>query len=242
MKVHLAMWSGPRNISTAMMRSFDNRPDCYVSDEPFYAYYLKKTGVDHPMKDEIIASGNTNWNEIVNNITSSIPKGKKVWYQKHMAQHNLPEMNLEWVEKVTNCFLIRHPKKVILSYAKKYEINSIFQLGYPQLTNLFELIKKKTKKTPTILNSSDILCNPEVILSKLCNELHIPFYKEMLTWLPGARESDGIWGKYWYGNVLKSTCFIPEHDNLEEIPIKYQNIYDECMEHFQLMHRYRLQV
>ena len=122
-----------------------------------------------------------------------------------------------------------------------YEINSISQLGYPQLTDLYKLLKDKTKRTPLILDSGDILSDPESLLFKMCNELSIPFYKEMLLWSPGARETDGIWGKYWYGNVEASTGFLTEGDNTEEIPTKYMDIYEECLEHFQLMYQHRLQ-
>ena len=95
--VRIAMWSGPRNISTAMMRSFENRPDSVVLDEPFYAYYLNLTGLDHPMRNEIINKGNINFKNIISEITGPIPKGKKIWYQKHMAQHNTSSMNIKWI-------------------------------------------------------------------------------------------------------------------------------------------------
>ena len=131
MPIRIAMWSGPRNISTALMRSFENRSDTFITDEPFYAHYLQQTGVYHPIREEVIKSGNPNWNEVAEYLTGAIPKGKSVWYQKHMAQHNLPCADLSWTEKLENCFLIRDPMEVILSYSEKYEITSIHQLGYP---------------------------------------------------------------------------------------------------------------
>ena len=120
----IAMWSGPRNISTALMRSFENRPDCYITDEPFYAHYLYETGENHPYRDETILRGETNWDKVVKNITRKIPSGKQVWYQKHMTQHNLPGKDLVWIDKMHNILLIRHPAEVILSYTKKYKITS----------------------------------------------------------------------------------------------------------------------
>ena len=235
----IAMWSGPRNISTALMRSFENRPDTFVTDEPFYAYYLKKTGIKHPLREEVMAEGNTDWNSIANEITGSIPKGRKIWYQKHMAQHNLPGGNLKWIEKLQNCILIRHPQEVILSYSKKYEISSIYQLGYPQQVKLFNILVSMGVQ-PFILDSRDVLKNPDQMLKLLCKKLSIPFYREMLSWPTGCRESDGIWGQHWYGSVEVSTGFHPHVEKKGDIPSKYKNIYLNCLESYQQLYAHRI--
>ena len=240
MPIYIAMWSGPRNISTALMRSFENRPDCHVSDEPFYAHFLHKTRVNHPMREEVIATGNTNWDQVVREITGPIQNGKNIWYQKHMAHHNLPGAELQWTGKVQNCFLIRHPKEVILSYSKKYNIKSIHQLGYPQLTELYQMLHQKNSEPPIILDSTDVLSDPESILSLFCNELGIPFYTEMLSWPSGSRKTDGIWGQHWYNDVETSTGFQPYEEKKEVLPPDYQAIYEECMEHYQLLYTHRL--
>lgn len=240
MATTIAMWLGPRNISTALLRSFGNRPDCHVTDEPFYAHYLHKTGVDHPLRDEVIAAGKTDWYEIVHWITEPVPDGKEIWYQKQMAQHNLSGMDLQWAEKMQNCFLIRHPREVIISYSKKFEIKSVQQLGYPQQAELYELLAQNAERPPIVLDAKDILVNPKELLILLCIELGIPFYDEMLSWPKGRRETDGIWGKHWYGNVEKSTGFQPYIENNKTISPEYQSVYEECMEHYQLMYQHRL--
>jgi len=153
----IAMWSGPRNISTAMMRSFENRKDTIVIDEPFYAYYLDKTGFDHPCKKEVLRSQSKNWNEVVDLITSDLPKNKAIWYQKHMVHHILSYDDIGWVKSFKNCFLIRHPKEVIISYAKKNNINSAYDLGYEQQVNLFKKIREITGSSPSVFDSKDIL-------------------------------------------------------------------------------------
>ena len=158
----IAMWSGPRSISTALMRSFENRPDTFVIDEPFYAHYLKKTGIDHPFREEVMEAGTTDWNSVVDEITGPIPDGKTVWYQKHMAQHNLPGCDLRWAQKLTNCILIRHPRNVILSYSKKYEISSTYQLGYPQQVDLFNMMLK-LGIPPLVIDAGDVLKNSNLI-------------------------------------------------------------------------------
>ena len=225
--IRIAMWSGPRNISTALMRSFENRSDTFITDEPFYAHYLQQTGVEHPMRIEVIESGNSDWDEVSQYLTGVIPNGKSVWYQKHMAQHNLPGTDLGWTEKLTNCFLIRHPMEVILSYSKKYEITSIYQLGYPQQVLLFNHLKNKNGANVIVLDSKDILQNPKNILQTLCREMDIPFSDKMLAWRRGQRESDGIWGQHWYGNVEKSTGFQAYQKKEEGIPKEYTEIYEE---------------
>ena len=235
------MWSGPRNISTALMRSFENRNDSFVSDEPFYAYFLKQTGVDHPMRDEVIKSGNPNWTTVSDYLTNTIPDGKSVWYQKHMAQHNLPGVDLGWTEKVCNCFLIRDPKEVILSYTKKYEIFSVYQLGFPQQFDLFTQLREKRGVAPIVLDSEDILTNPESMLKKLCRILGIPFTNKMLRWPKGRRKSDGIWGKYWYNAVEQSTSFHAYQKKNEKIPVEYTAIYEESIEFYLQLYNQRIQ-
>jgi len=235
------MWSGPRNISTALMRSFENRNDTFVSDEPFYAHFLKQTGVEHPMRDEVIKSGNSNWDAVSDYLTNTIPDGKSVWYQKHMAQHNLPGVNLGWVEKVFNCFLIRDPKEVILSYTKKYEISSVHQLGFPQQFDLFTRLREKNGLAPIVLDAKDILIDPESMLKKLCRKLEIPFTNKMLAWPKGQRSSDGIWGKHWYGSVERSTNFQAYQKRDENIPVEYTTIYEKSIELYLQLYNHRIQ-
>ena len=240
--IRIAMWSGPRSISTALMRSFENRPDTYVSDEPFYAYYLHATGEDHPYKKETIMDGETNWNLVVENISGDIPEGKKVWYQKHMAQHNLSGTDLNWINKMHNILLIRHPKEVILSYIKKYKIKSITQLGYPQQNELFNILKDFSGNVPIIMDATDILNKPEGMLKELCYRLKIPFYKEMLSWAAGCRKSDGIWGKHWYGNVNKSTNFQRHNNNKTILPLELTEVFSECMVSYKNLYQHRMRV
>ena len=175
----VACWSGPRNISTALMRSWSSRKDTFVTDEPFYAYYLKETKLKHPQYEEIINNYPSNYDEVVNYLINNIPKGKKIWYQKHMAHHMLDLNNINWVNNCENCILLRHPKEVISSYSKKNKLNSVEELGYPQQ---YEIIKylKKINKSYIIINSSELLKHPEKVLSAWCIKINIKFDKSML--------------------------------------------------------------
>ena len=234
------MWSGPRNISTALMRSFENRNDTFVSDEPFYAHFLKQTGIDHPMRNEVIKSENSNWTEVSDYLTNTIPDRKSVWYQKHMAQHNLRGLDMEWTKKVCNCFLIRDPKEVILSYIKKYKISSVYQLGFPQQFDLFTQIRRQGKDTPIVLDAKDILIDPESMLKKICHILDIPFTNDMLVWPKGRRKSDGIWGKHWYGAVEQSTSFQTYQKKKENIPEEYKNMYVKCLKYYEQLYEWKV--
>ena len=227
----VACWSGPRNISTALMRSWSSRKDTFVSDEPFYAYYLKQTKLKHPLYKEIINKYSSNYDEVVNYLTNRIPKDKKIWYQKHMAHHIFDFNNIEWISNCENCILLRHPKEVISSYSKKNKLNSAEELGYPQQ---YEIIKylKKINKSYVVIDSSELLNNPEKVLSNWCMKINIKFYKSMLRWEKGNYVTDGIWWKSWYDNVIKTTRFKEYEKKDINIENKYDSIYNESMKYY----------
>ena len=227
----VSCWSGPRNISTALMRSWSSRKDTFVTDEPFYAYYLKKTKLKHPFYKEIINKYSSNYDEVVNFLINRIPKDKKIWYQKHMAHHIFDFNNIEWVNNFENCILLRHPKEVISSYSKKNKLNSVEELGYPQQ---YEIIKylKKINRSYVIIDSSELLKNPEKVLSNWCMKINIKFDKSMLRWEKGNYVSDGIWWKIWYDNVIKTTGFHKYEKKDINIENKYDSIYNESMKYY----------
>ena len=238
-KIRIAMWSGPRNISTAMMRSFGNRGDTFVIDEPFYAFYLSHSGFNHPGKEEVLKSQSTNWDEVVRLITGDIPDKKFIWYQKHMVHHIANEKDIDWLKNFHNCFLIRNPKEVIISYAKQTPINEITDLGFVQQVNLFKKIKTFTGKTPFVFDAKDILINPEKYLKKMCEYFNINFSSKMLKWPKGERSTDGVWSPYWYKNVINSDSFFPYKDSKEEVPSKYNNLLNECLSYYDYLRSYK---
>ena len=235
----IAMWSGPRNISTAMMRSFENREDTYVIDEPFYAYYLKKTNLNHPLRQEVINSQESRLNNVIESITGLIPNNKMIWYQKHMVHHIPRNINMDWVKSFENCFLIRHPKDVIISYSKRNSINGIGDLGYIHQKYLFQKIKKITGKYPSVFDSKDILLNPEKYLKIMCNDFKIDFSEKMLDWPKGPRETDGVWASYWYKNVMNSTSFNIYKESKKKFPPKYNYLLEECLPYYEYLYSYK---
>ncbi len=240
MPIRIAMWSGPRNISTAMMRSWGNRPHTIVVDEPFYAFYLKATGKKHPGAEEVIAHGETDWRKVVEQLTGPIPGGKRVYFQKQMTHHLLPEIDRQWIVDLTNCFLIRNPREVILSYSKKRDEPALEDLGFVQQAEIFDFVREKTGKTPAVIDAHDVLENPRKILELLCDAVGVEFDNAMLSWPAGLRETDGIWAKYWYDEVARSTSFQPYRPKNEPLPERLREIHDRCRECYERLYEYRL--
>lgn len=226
--VRLAMWSGPRNISTAMMRSFENRPDCAVVDEPLYAHYLRASGVDHPGREEVISTHEPDWERVVESLLGPVPSARPVWYQKHMAHHLLPGMGRAWVAGLTNCFLIRDPAEVITSFIKIVPDPVATDLGLPQQVELFEAEHARTGRIPPVIDGADVLRNPRAMLSALCSRVGIGFDDRMLSWPAGPRASDGVWAKHWYASVEKSTGFEPYKPKNEPVPDRLRSVHEEC--------------
>jgi hypothetical protein len=223
-----------------MMRAWGNRNDTVVVDEPFYAYYLKATGVDHPGAHDVIATGQTDWRKIVAQLTGQLASGKRIFFQKHMTHHLLPEIDREWLGAVTNCFLIRDPREVINSYVKKREDPALEDLGFVQQAEIFDFVGKGTTAVPAVVDARDVLENPERALRLLCEAVGVEFSKSMLSWPPGLRETDGIWARHWYGEVAKSTSFQPYHRTVSEVPVRLREIYQQCCECYQRLYQYRL--
>tara|TARA_B100000941_G_scaffold285597_1_gene257872 strand:+ start:1874 stop:2584 length:711 start_codon:yes stop_codon:yes gene_type:complete len=227
----IACWSGPRNISTALMRSWSSRMDTFVSDEPFYAYYLKETKLEHPMHKEIIDKYSSNYNKIIKYLTGEIPGNKEIWYQKHMAHHILDLKSIDWISNFENCILLRHPKEVISSYTKKNRLNSVEELGYPQQYEIINFLKK-INKSYIVIDSKELLKDPKKSLSNWCRKTNIEFDKSMLKWRKGNHVNDGIWWESWYNKVIETTEFRQFEKKDINIENKFDSIYNESMKYY----------
>jgi Sulfotransferase domain len=225
-----------------MMRAWGNRPDTFVIDEPFYAFYLRATGKKHPGVDEIIATGETDWRKVVEQCGRrlSVATGKKIFYQKQMTHHLLPEIDREWLVGMTNCFLIRDPREVILSYIKKQGNPTLGDLGFIQQAEIFDWVRARTGSTPPVIEASDVLQNPERILRLLCTDVAIEFDESMLSWPSGLRETDGVWARYWYGEVARSTSFQPYKPRKVIVPDRLHELHEQCREYYERLYEYRL--
>jgi hypothetical protein len=223
-----------------MMRAWGNRVDTFVVDEPFYAYYLGATGKKHPVADVVIASGETDWRKIVAQLTGPVPNGKRIFFQKQMAHHLLPDVDREWLGGVTNCFLIRDPREVIASYVKKREDPLLQDLGFMQQVEIFDFVRTRTSSIPPIVDAKDVLENPEPMLRLLSESVGVEFSQSMLSWPAGLRETDGVWAGHWYREVAKTTSFQPYRPRHAEVPTHLREIYDRCRECYERLYEYRL--
>lgn len=226
----IAMWSGPRNLSTAMMYSFAQHPDCEVWDEPFYAAYLKETGLDHPMGAEILQAGDQDPKAVIAKCTTQGPQGKPVFYQKHMTQHMTPNVDRSWIIGMTNVFLIRHPARVLASYDKKRGNPTLDDIGFQQQAELIDLVTAHSGTPPIIIDSADIRANPETMLRLLCSEIGIPFHADMLSWPKGGHPQDGVWAPHWYGAVWNSTGFAGAEGPLPEVSENLQSVLNSALD------------
>lgn len=236
----VAMWSGPRNISTALLRSWGNRADTYVSDEPLYAFYLNRTGLPHPGAEEIIASQPTDWREVAAWLTGPIPESREIWYQKHMAHHLLPEVERDWLTGLTHCFLIRDPAEMLTSLLHVLPEPRLADTGLPQQVELFDWVRESTGKTPPVLGSREVLENPRRQLEALCENLGILFSSAMLHWPVGPRPTDGVWAAHWYSSVEKSTAFEPYRPKTEVVPDRFVPLLTECQALYERLWEHRL--
>ena len=238
--LRIAMWSGPRNISTAMMRSWGNRPDTYVCDEPFYAHYLVQTNLVHPGGDEVIRHQENDWRKVAAWLTGPIPEGKTIFYQKHMAHHLLPNMERGWLDEVTNCFLIREPREMLTSLLHFLPQPTLADTGLPQQLEIFQQVTQRTGRTPPILDARDVLNDPRRTLGLLCDTLNVPFTEAMLSWPPGPRKTDGVWAKYWYAAVEKTTTFQPYKPKSALVPESLKELLEECEDLYHELYQHRV--
>jgi hypothetical protein len=241
MTVRLAVWSGPRNISTALMRAWENRPDTIVVDEPLYAHYLHVTGLDHPGREEVIAAGETDWRVVVDRLLGPVPPGVAVFYQKHMTHHLLPGIDRDWIGKLTNVLLIRDPREVVASYVRSRATVTPDDIGLPQQVRLFEKLAA-SGEPPPVIDAGDFLRDPEGYLRALCAMVGVEFTDRMLSWPPGPRDSDGVWAPYWYAAVWRSTGFEPYRERTVTLTGAAAEVAEACRPHYERLHAVRLRV
>jgi hypothetical protein len=237
--LRLAMWSGPRNISTALMRSWGNRPDTRVVDEPFYAHYLQVTGLPHPGREEIIAVHEADWRSVVESLLAPVPAGVSVLYQKQMSHHLLPGMERDWLDRMTHAFLIRDPRHMLASLEQKLGDFDLPATGLPQQVEIFDQVLRSTGRVPPVIDAAELLAAPEPMLRALCAALGVSYTPSMLRWPPGRRVTDGVWAKHWYEKVERSTGFAaraaeparPLEGPLEELERECRPLYEKLRAH-----------
>ena len=241
MTTRIAMWSGPRNISTALMRSWGNRTDTMVCDEPLYAHYLIATGhTDHPGFHETTRRHETDWRKAVAWLTGPMPAGVTVYYQKHMAHHLLPGMSIDWIDGLTNCFLIRAPHQMLSSLVEFLSSPSVEETGLPQQVRLFERLCARLGAAPPVIDAKDVLQNPVGMLQALCARVGVTFDRAMLSWPAGPRDTDGAWAPYWYDKVYPTTTFAPYRPKASRLPQELIGVLRTCEKLYEQLYAHRI--
>jgi hypothetical protein len=236
----IGMWSGPRNLSTAMMYAFAARGDCAVWDEPFYAAYLAKTGIDHPMRDAIVAGDGRDSAQVAAACIGQIPQEQSLFYQKHMTLHMIPGFDRGFMRQLRNVFLIRHPARVIASYSKKRESPTLADIGFVQQAEMFEEVAGWMGTAPLVIDSADIRADPAGMLQKLCAGLGITYTDRMLRWAVGPKSYDGVWARHWYGAVHRSSGFEDPEGPLPDLAPAYQALSDQALPFYEKLVTYKL--
>jgi hypothetical protein len=234
------MWSGPRNLSTAMMRSFGSRSDTFVSDEPFYGAFLKTSGAAHPMREEVIAAMDCDWRSVARALAGPVPDGSPVWYQKHMWHHMVGPLGYDDFAGFTHAFLIREPEQMIASYLRQRENAAFEDFGLERQAEFFEREAERLGAPPPVVDANDVLANRTGTLSVLCSALGIGWDEAMLSWAPGRRETDGPWAPHWYAAVEASTGFGPPDDGPVKLPDDARRLAERCRPYYQRLAAHRL--
>ncbi len=234
------MWSGPRNLSTAMMRSFGSRADTYVTDEPFYGCFLNQTGLEHPMREDVVASMDCDWRSVMDSLSGDPPDSSPIWYQKHMWHMMVGPIGYEDFAGFRHAFLIREPARMIASYLRKREAAQFEDFGLEKQAEFFEREAERLGHAPPVIDANDVLANPQGVLSKLCEALGIGWDPVMLRWEPGRRETDGVWAAHWYNAVEKSTGFGRPDTQPVKLPTEAQRLADRCRPYYQRLADFRL--
>ena len=240
--IRIAMWSGPRNISTAMMRSWENRKDTVVVDEPLYGPYLATTGKKHAAWEETIAGQGADWRPVVKALSEDEFECAEIYYQKHMSHHLLPEIELGFMANMRHAFLIRHPNDVLSSYLRKHPRATPEDLGYPQQVKLFDWVKAQTGVVAPVMESKDVLMNPQGMMTQLCDLLGVPFDESMLSWPKGYRDSDGVWASHWYNRVIESTGFSEYKPKENKLTAEEQSVADACLPYYEQLVKHKVSV
>jgi hypothetical protein len=236
----IAMWSGPRNLSTAMLRSFENRADTFVSDEPYYGAFLETSGADHPLREAVIAAMDCDWRRIADRLAAPTPDGSPVWYQKHMWHHMAGPIGYDDFAGFTHAFLIREPERMIASYLRKREAAAFEDFALDRQAEFFEREADRLGIAPPVVDANDVLRNPEQVLTALCAALAIPWDPAMLTWPAGRRASDGPWAPHWYAAVEASTGFGPPEDGPVDLPDEARRLAERCRPYYERLAAHRI--
>lgn len=236
----IAMWSGPRNLSTAMMRSFGSRADTFVSDEPFYGCFLRDTDERHPMHDEVVAAMDCDWWSVFATLEGDPPGGQPIWYSKQMWHHMIGLVGHDDFAGFTHAFLIRAPERMVASYLTMREKAEFADFALERQADFFDRESDRLGHAPPVIDANDVLRDPERTLTALCDALEIAWDPAMLSWSLGRRDTDGPWAPHWYRSVEASTGFGPPDDEPVDLPDEVRHLAERMQPYYERLAEHRL--
>lgn len=235
MKVkRICLWSGPRNVSTALMYGFAQRSDTRVVDEPLYGHYLRVSGADHPGRRDVMAAMDCDGDRVVREVILG-PCDRPILFMKQMA-HHLVGIDTSFLSQTDNVLLIRDPAEMLPSLAKNLPVPELADTGLAVQTDLFRRFAEMGRD-PIVLDARRLLLDPQAVLGGLCDRLSIQFSDSMLTWPPGPRPEDGVWAPHWYENVHRSTGFQPYRPKTDPFPDRLARLLEACRPHYEMLLR-----
>lgn len=227
--LRINLWSGPRNVSTALMYSFGERPDTRVVDEPLYGHYLRVSGADHPGAAEVMAAMETDGETVVRGVILGRCDRPVVLF-KQMA-HHLVELDHGFLDRTVNVLLVRDPQEMLPSLVNQIPEPTLRDTGLAAQSQLLAELRELGQEPP-VLEAREVLLDPRGVLTELCRRLSIPFYDEMLAWPAGPRPFDGVWAPHWYHAVHRSTGFDAYRPKKDPFPERQLPLLAECRPHY----------
>lgn len=226
------LWSGPRNVSTALLYAFAQRPDTRVVDEPLYGYYLATSGADHPGADGVMAAMDTDGERVVREVILG-PCDRPVLFLKQMAKH-LMGLDLEFLERCANPLFIRDPEEMLPSLVNQIPEPTLADTALADQAQLYRHLRRLGQEPP-VLDAKELLLDPPGVLAELCRRLGLEPSESMLSWEAGPRPEDGVWAKHWYHNVHRSTGFAPYRPKSEPFPVRLEPLLAQCRPHYEAL-------
>jgi hypothetical protein len=233
----LSVWSGPRNVSTALMYAFRQRPDTLVVDEPLYGHYLKVTRAEHPGDDEVLAAMDTDGGRVVREVLLG-PCERPVHFFKNMA-HHLAGLDRGFLGGLTNVLLTRDPAEMLPSLARQLPNPTLRDTGLLYQTEILDHVLGQGLD-PVVLDAKQLLLDPPGVLRSACDRLGIPFHEAMLRWPAGPKPEDGVWAKHWYANVHASTGFSPYKPRTGDFPERLKPLLEESVPLYERLRGYAI--
>ena len=235
--LRISMWCGPRNVSTALMYAWRERPDTRVLDEPLYGHYLHVSGAEHPGRDEVLAAMDVDGERVVREMLLG-PVDADVLFVKNMA-HHLIGLDRARLEPLVHAVLTRDPREMLPSLSVQIPEPTLGDTGLREQVEVLDA-ELAAGRTPVVLEARELLRDPRGVLREACRRFGLPFDDAMLSWSAGPKPEDGVWARHWYDNVHRSTGFAPYRPKDEPFAARLEPLLAECLPLYERLAEYAI--